>query len=161
MITNNLPFKQSDTVFPNAACAVALIDRLTHHAEIIAIDGESSRGGRPSRLRAEAGADAVNDDGNLSGRHSSADWHDRSGARPEVDDDGQVSVIDGARAAFGDARIRPAADSRPGQRDHNNEKHRRANQRVTNPRPVGEVRGDPRPVGEDPRRSASRWKDPR
>jgi hypothetical protein len=25
----------------NAACAVALIDRLTHHAEIISIDGES------------------------------------------------------------------------------------------------------------------------
>jgi DNA replication protein DnaC len=39
----NLPFKQWDTVFPNAACAVALIDRLTHHAEIISIDGESYR----------------------------------------------------------------------------------------------------------------------
>ena len=25
------------------ACAVALIDRLTHHAEIVAIDGESYR----------------------------------------------------------------------------------------------------------------------
>ena len=36
-------FKQWDTVFPNAACAVALIDRLTHHAEIIAIEGESYR----------------------------------------------------------------------------------------------------------------------
>ena len=43
VITTNLPFKQWDTVFPNAACAVALIDRLTHHAEIIAIDGESYR----------------------------------------------------------------------------------------------------------------------
>ena len=32
-----------DTVFPNASCAVALIDRLTHHAEIIAIEGESYR----------------------------------------------------------------------------------------------------------------------
>jgi len=29
VITTNLPFKQWDTVFPNAACAVALIDRLT------------------------------------------------------------------------------------------------------------------------------------
>src|ERR1017187_3178817 len=37
----NLPFKQWDTIFPNASCAVALIDRLTHHAEIIAIEGES------------------------------------------------------------------------------------------------------------------------
>jgi hypothetical protein len=32
-----------DTVFPNAACAVALIDRLTHHAEIVPIEGESCR----------------------------------------------------------------------------------------------------------------------
>jgi DNA replication protein DnaC len=43
VITTNLAFKQWDTVFPNAACAVALIDRLTHHAEIISIDGESYR----------------------------------------------------------------------------------------------------------------------
>lgn len=43
VITTNLPFKQWDTVFPNAACAVALIDRLTHHAEIITIEGESYR----------------------------------------------------------------------------------------------------------------------
>jgi DNA replication protein DnaC len=39
----NLPFKQWDTVFPNAGCAVALIDRLTHHAEILSIEGESYR----------------------------------------------------------------------------------------------------------------------
>jgi hypothetical protein len=43
VITTNLPFKQWNTVFPNAACAVALIDRLTHHAEIVSIDGESYR----------------------------------------------------------------------------------------------------------------------
>jgi DNA replication protein DnaC len=43
VVTTNLAFKQWDTVFPNAACAVALIDRLTHHAEIISIDGESYR----------------------------------------------------------------------------------------------------------------------
>src|SRR6266436_1901783 len=41
VITTNLAFKHWDTVFPNAACAVALIDRLTHHAEII--EGESYR----------------------------------------------------------------------------------------------------------------------
>jgi len=39
----NLPFKQWDTIFPNASCAVALIDRLTHHAEIIPIEGDSYR----------------------------------------------------------------------------------------------------------------------
>lgn len=38
-----MPFKHWDTVFPNASCAVALIDRLTHHAEIIGIEGESYR----------------------------------------------------------------------------------------------------------------------
>ena len=43
VITTNLAFKHWDTVFPNAACAVALIDRLTHHAEIITIEGESYR----------------------------------------------------------------------------------------------------------------------
>ena len=43
LVTTNLPFKQWDTIFPNASCAVALIDRLTHHAEILAIEGESYR----------------------------------------------------------------------------------------------------------------------
>ena len=32
-----------DTIFPNASCAVALIDRLTHHVEIIPIEGDSYR----------------------------------------------------------------------------------------------------------------------
>jgi len=43
ILTTNLPFKQWDTIFPNASCAVALIDRLTHHAEIVAMEGESYR----------------------------------------------------------------------------------------------------------------------
>jgi DNA replication protein DnaC len=43
VITTNAPFKHWDTVFPNAACAVALVDRLTHHAEIVSIEGESYR----------------------------------------------------------------------------------------------------------------------
>lgn len=43
LVTTNLAFKQWDSVFPNASCAVALIDRLTHHAEIIRIDGKSYR----------------------------------------------------------------------------------------------------------------------
>ena len=32
LMTTNLAFKHWDTIFPNASCAVALIDRLTHHA---------------------------------------------------------------------------------------------------------------------------------
>jgi len=43
ILTTNLPFKQWDTIFPNASCAVALIDRLTHHAEIVSLEGESYR----------------------------------------------------------------------------------------------------------------------
>ena len=43
LITTNLPFKRWDTVFPNASCAVALIDRLTHHAEVLPIEGRSYR----------------------------------------------------------------------------------------------------------------------
>jgi DNA replication protein DnaC len=43
VMTTNLAFSDWNTVFPNAACATALIDRLTHHAEIIPIEGESYR----------------------------------------------------------------------------------------------------------------------
>jgi len=43
LITTNRPFAQWGEVFPNAACVVSLVDRLVHHAEIIAIRGESYR----------------------------------------------------------------------------------------------------------------------
>jgi DNA replication protein DnaC len=43
VITTNLAFKDWGTIFPGAACLVAMIDRLTHRAEIIAIDAESYR----------------------------------------------------------------------------------------------------------------------
>lgn len=43
VLTTNLAFSEWNTVFPNAACATALIDRLTHHSEIISIEGESYR----------------------------------------------------------------------------------------------------------------------
>lgn len=43
ILTTNLAFADWNTVFPNAACATALIDRLTHHAEIIPIKGDSYR----------------------------------------------------------------------------------------------------------------------
>ena len=45
LMTTNLAFKHWDTIFPNASCAVALIDRLTHHAEIVVIEGDSYSGG--------------------------------------------------------------------------------------------------------------------
>jgi DNA replication protein DnaC len=43
VLSTNLAFSDWNTIFPNATSAVALIDRLTHHAEIIPIEGESYR----------------------------------------------------------------------------------------------------------------------
>jgi DNA replication protein DnaC len=43
VLTTNLPFSDWPTIFPNAGSAVALIDRLVHHAEIIPIEGDSYR----------------------------------------------------------------------------------------------------------------------
>jgi DNA replication protein DnaC len=53
VLTTNLSFKDWPTIFPNATCATALIDRVIHHADVISIEGKSYR------LReAEAGAAA-------------------------------------------------------------------------------------------------------
>ncbi|MDR2155108.1 MAG: IS21-like element helper ATPase IstB [Burkholderiaceae bacterium] len=43
LITTNKSFTEWSEVFPNAACVVAMIDRLVHHAEIIPIMGHSYR----------------------------------------------------------------------------------------------------------------------
>ena len=43
VITSNRPFAEWPEVFPNAACVVSMVDRLLHHAEIIAIEGTSYR----------------------------------------------------------------------------------------------------------------------
>lgn len=43
VLTTNRPFAEWDEVFPNASCVTALVDRLVHKAEIVAIDGESYR----------------------------------------------------------------------------------------------------------------------
>ena len=43
VLTTNLPFSDWATIFPNAACATALIDRIVHHADIITIEGKSYR----------------------------------------------------------------------------------------------------------------------
>jgi len=43
VITTNRPFGEWNEVFPNAACVVSLIDRLVHHSQIIAIEGNSYR----------------------------------------------------------------------------------------------------------------------
>jgi DNA replication protein DnaC len=43
VFTTNLPFSEWPTIFPNAGSAIALIDRLVHHAEILTIEGDSYR----------------------------------------------------------------------------------------------------------------------
>ena len=43
VLTTNLAFTDWPSVFPNATCAVALIDRVVHHADVIAIEGDSYR----------------------------------------------------------------------------------------------------------------------
>lgn len=43
ILTTNLAFRDWPGIFPNATCATALIDRVVHHADVIAIKGESYR----------------------------------------------------------------------------------------------------------------------
>ena len=43
VLTTNLAFRDWPTIFPNASCVTALIDRLTHHAEICLLEGQSYR----------------------------------------------------------------------------------------------------------------------
>jgi DNA replication protein DnaC len=43
IVSTNLAFKDWNAVFPNATCIVTLIDRLTHHADVTLIEGDSYR----------------------------------------------------------------------------------------------------------------------
>ena len=43
VLTTNLAFRDWQSIFPTAGSAVALIDRLIHHADVIAIEGDSYR----------------------------------------------------------------------------------------------------------------------
>ena len=52
VLTTNKGFKEWNTVFPNATCIAALLDRLTHHAEVTLIEGDSYRM-RESQMEAE------------------------------------------------------------------------------------------------------------
>jgi DNA replication protein DnaC len=53
VLTTNLAFRDWPTIFPNATCATALIDRVVHHADVIVIKGESYRR-REAELEAKA-----------------------------------------------------------------------------------------------------------
>lgn len=56
MVTTNKAFAEWNTVFPNAACVVSLIDRLLHHSEVIDIEGESYRLKEAQESAAQLGA---------------------------------------------------------------------------------------------------------
>ncbi len=43
VITTNRIFKEWNEVFPNASCIITLLDRLTHHADVTVIQGDSYR----------------------------------------------------------------------------------------------------------------------
>lgn len=47
VVTTNLAFKQWNTVFPGAACVVALVDRFAQHCHVVDIDADSWRQRRP------------------------------------------------------------------------------------------------------------------
>jgi len=53
VLTTNKGFKDWNTVFPNATSIAALLDRLTHHADVTIIEGDSYRV-RESQLEAAA-----------------------------------------------------------------------------------------------------------
>jgi DNA replication protein DnaC len=53
VLTTNLAFSDWPSVFPNAACAIALIDRIIHHAEIIVLEGDSYRRRQAEELKNE------------------------------------------------------------------------------------------------------------
>jgi DNA replication protein DnaC len=43
VLTTNLAFSEWPTIFPSATSAIALIDRIVHHADVIQIEGKSRR----------------------------------------------------------------------------------------------------------------------
>ena len=43
VLTTNKSFSEWSTIFPGAACATALVDRVVHHADVILIEGKSYR----------------------------------------------------------------------------------------------------------------------
>ena len=59
VLSTNLAFKDWGTVFPHATCTVALIDRLTHRADIIRIEGESWRKKEAKERQARPREDAT------------------------------------------------------------------------------------------------------
>ncbi len=43
VLTSNKAFKEWNSVFPQSGCLIALLDRLTHHADVTVMEGQSYR----------------------------------------------------------------------------------------------------------------------
>ena len=43
VLTTNRTFSEWNEVFPSASCITTLVDRLTHHADVTALEGKSYR----------------------------------------------------------------------------------------------------------------------
>ena len=56
VVSTNLAYKSWNTVFPGAACVVALVDRFAQHCHVIDIDAESWRS-KEANTRTERMAD--------------------------------------------------------------------------------------------------------
>ena len=54
ILTTNRAFKDWNSVFPNATCIATLLDRLTHHADITLLEGQSYRVRESEQEAAEA-----------------------------------------------------------------------------------------------------------
>lgn len=59
LITSNMPFGRWGEIFHDDIVAAAMIDRLVHHAEVLALSGDSYRT-RSRREREPSGCDASN-----------------------------------------------------------------------------------------------------
>jgi DNA replication protein DnaC len=59
VVTTNLSFKQWGTVFPGAACVVALVDRFAQHCNVVDIDADSWR--QKNALAREGRGDGATD----------------------------------------------------------------------------------------------------
>jgi len=58
VMTTNLAFKDWHKVFPGAPCVTAMIDRLTHHADIIKISGSSFRSKEAAEYKTKSQSDS-------------------------------------------------------------------------------------------------------
>ncbi len=57
VVSTNLAFRDWGQIFPNAACTIALVDRLTHRADIVKIEASSWRRKEASERMARADKD--------------------------------------------------------------------------------------------------------